>query len=438
MTRKCDPQEGIVVREDVKIGLLALAGALLVLALTFSAHPAAAACDKETAQTTPGTWLNTGDSTGAAGDVKAGANEVKRAFAETDRYLELVRQVFPEPVGMNVRWYKVFNANADLGLGARAVPQEVTVSFLTHFCDGPVLRAESVSRPPDLSLEIEVNNFWNLLYLTSMTLNGRPVYTLAHQTGEHRGFESFERPNALGTARLGGVRVYSRFVLLTRPGALPFTYVTRRQVLGQLRADVRKVREQAVKTAPSIVPVRAAAEQEAALKRRIEEIEKDTYLGAAAKAKRIERLKADYRTDEQRQGATVANAGAMYDAALRRLDEVERSFTPAQLGEPAVLQPSDVHPNSVLANNATTWGFAQPKIDDHYCDHLCRHGQRLVTIDPSYADPRLPRTAPQFFLMALQWRGVRGSDARDPFVERIAADFLAKFDYDKLASLLGR
>lgn len=209
-------------------------------------------------------------------------------------------------------------------------------------------------------------------------------------------------------------------------------------MLEQLRADVRKYREQAVKTAPSIVPVRAAAEQEAALKRRIEEIEKDAYLGAAAKAKRIERLKADYRTDEQRQGATVAKAGAMYDAALRRLDDVERSFTPAQLEEPALLQPNDVHPNSVLANDATTWGFSQPKTDDHYCDHHCRHGQRLVTIDPAYADPRLPRIAPQFFLVALQWRGVPGSDARDPFVERIAAEFLAKFDYDKLASLLGR
>ena len=93
-----------------------------------------------------------------------------------------------------------------------------------------MLRAENISRPPDASLEIEINNLWNLAYPTSIVLDGRPVHALARQAGRHRGFEAYERPIRLGTARLGAVRTCSRFALISRPGASPFTYLTRRQV----------------------------------------------------------------------------------------------------------------------------------------------------------------------------------------------------------------
>jgi hypothetical protein len=139
-------------------------------------------CTAERTASAQGSWLHPGDQSSAARDITVGADEVKRAFAQTDRYPELIRQVLPGPTGRNARWSKVFNAHDDrVRIAPRVVAQELSISFLMHFCAGSVLRAENV---------------------------GRPVFSPAHHVGQHRGVEAYERPLRQGFGTAGNARLH--------------------------------------------------------------------------------------------------------------------------------------------------------------------------------------------------------------------------------------
>lgn len=414
-------------------------GALVVLpfALTSMSYAAGGSCTTESALATPGAWKHGWDQWGGASEIRAGQAEVDAAFARLDPVVQLVRDADPTPVGVSLEWHKVFNAADDRArLSPKLASLDVDVWLVTHLCAGGKVVTSGV--PGDLEITVRSNAVGNVAHPAHVKIDGKEVLYLSHAAGKHRGHDAYERPLTLGLGVTGGTASLSRLVLIARPGTPPlFIPVTRSQVLAHLKTELQQTRAASVKNAPSVVPMRPAAEQEAALRKRIAEIENAAYLGKDAKARRIARLKADYQSDEQQRAGAVARAGDMYDAALARIAELERSHTAAELEQQAILEPGQLHPNSALGASAKNWGFREPKTGDHICTPGCRHGQPLVTLNPAYVDAQLPRTAPQSFVVETHWR-VGMDRERDAFVRSVADGFLEKFDYAKLAAMLGR
>jgi hypothetical protein len=57
-------------------------------------------------------------------------------------------------------------------------------------------------------------------------------------------------------------------------------------------------------------------------------------------------------------------------------------------------------------------------------------GKPLAIYVRDYFDPNLPGTSPQYFTVAFSWTAIKSEKLRD--------DFFARFDFDRLVSLLGK
>ncbi|MEW5900641.1 MAG: hypothetical protein AB1715_04170, partial [Acidobacteriota bacterium] len=282
----------------------------------------------------------------------------------------------------------------------------------------------------DAGLSIDVNSLFDILDNTGATLNAKKVYMLHFDLGEYRGYRLF-MPY---TNNPKDQNRYKRSVLVTRPGRLPFTYVTRKEALDYLRAEVQKAAKAEAARAASTVSIRPKEEQEAAKKRRIEEIQGYSISESAKKA-RIDRFLADFKTDEQLRDEAVAKATAISEARRKRLDKVQGGYTDAQLQEPAVIPAqTGLH---VTRLDSEDWGFVSSKIDlTEDCYPRCKFGQYLVTLNENYYDTNLPPTAFQFFVFTVGSTGIPGDMCPDR--RRIREETLSAFNFEALAAMLGK
>jgi hypothetical protein len=175
------------------------------------------------------------------------------------------------------------------------------------------------------------------------------------------------------------------------------------------------------------------AEQLAAKQRRLDEIDR-MNTGNDARESRRQRYLKDWRSDEQEHEAGVARGMAFWDARLARVDAVRAGLSPQELKEPASLHHRDLYPTGI----SDSWNFTPPKTDRHICNHDCRHGQVLVTIDPSFFAGKAPRTAACLLVLRLVWDAYEHKQARDAISEQLLDGLQERIDFDRLGALLGR
>jgi hypothetical protein len=123
----------------------------------------------------------------------------------------------------------------------------------------------------------------------------------------------------------------------------------------------------------------------------------------------------------------------MYDAKLARVDAVRAGLSPQELKEPASLHHNNLDPIGVTER----WGFTPPKSDRHICNHDCRHGQALVTIDPAFFAGKAPRTAARLLVLRLVWVAYEYKQARDAVSEQLLVSLRERIDFERIGALLG-
>ncbi len=407
---------------------------LAVLALS-AAVPAASAraqepCAAGSEWEIPGIVQDRATHTAGAQDWKIPPAQVQAMLGHARGLIDLLLRpdFIARPRGMQIGYYRAVGSPTPgtSTLDKQPYPLHVEAMIFSFGCAGGKVTRRWTDA--DAGLSIDTNSLFDILEHTGMTLDGRKVYKLHLDLGEHRGHRLFMPPV---TQPLDASRV-QRSVLVAREGRLPFAHVSRKQVLDYLRAQVESASKVETERAASTVTIRPREEQEAEKERRIAEIQSYAISDSAKKA-RIERLLADHKTDEQRRDEAVARQSGLFAARLKRLDTIQSGYTAAQFQEPAVVPgPSDVS-YSVLDRD--DWNFVSPAVDLSVdCYPRCRYGQYLVTLDDGYYDPSLPRSAPQVFVVTLGWRddpkSVRPSKAR------LRDESLALFDFAALEAML--
>jgi hypothetical protein len=333
----------------------------------------------------------------------------------TDVYSELLRQALGE--------YKGYDA-----VGHRSVAGALfkdgpalyryDIYMYDFFCLNGVLHgyldknAEAFDYASPV-VDIQVNGVWDMAGPEARYIIGEKKYfQFGTPIGEIRGFPAFEAADKW-------------VVLVSRPDKFPFIYASRKQLLDELHGRNETTRADELKTADKFDPIRPQAEQD-----KDREKELALFLTGAKdeqiRKKWTERFNNDYRTDEQKHEGHLNKLNAYRDKVRIRLDAVEARYTPEQLKEPAMT-------GIGVARSTMQEDFDFKPTKQEVCGKSpscgALHGMPYAIPNRSYFDLGLPKSAPQFFTVAIQW-------SKDSVKRR--DDFFEHFDFDRLVALLGK
>lgn len=337
----------------------------------------------------------------------------------TDVYAELLRQALGEFKG-----YDAVGHRSVAGALFKDGPAmyRYNIYMYDFFCRNGILHGYLDKNPDDaydfgdLVVAIQVNGVWDMAGPEARYVIGeKRHYQFGTPIGEIRGFPVFEAG-------------HKWVVLVSRPGKSPFIYASRKKLLDELRGRNEKDRAEQLKTADKFDPVRPQAEQD---KDREKELAR-FLIGAKdeqIRRKWTDRFNNDYRTDEQKHEEHLKKINAYHDKVRIRLDTVEARYTPERLKEPAM---TDIG----VASSAMQEDFDFKPAKQEVCGKSpsCgeHHGMPYAIPNRNYFDLDLPRSAPQFFTVAMEWH----SGDKDSVKRR--DDFFEHFDFDRLVALLGK
>jgi len=374
----------------------------------------------------PGTWKQIRER-----DVDLGQSqyipkaELPKLYKQMDAYAELLHQGLGKFTGFHAQWYR--SSGGELFKGGPASYQ-LNVPMFRYGCVKGV--AERNSEYGD-EVSIEVNGIWHMSGSGNQPLiEGKKYQLFGSPVGEIRGFPVFEPFWHNGP---GGVSV--RWVMIVhKPGRLPFHYATRKEVLDSLKAINEDKRAEALAKWDRYDRIRPQAEQE---KDRAKELA--LFLKGAKdeqqKQKWTERFDHDYRTDEQKHAAQRQKYNAIHDKIREHFDKLLASQAPEQLQQMALAD--GYSPDE-------RFEFKPPKSEVCPTTECSEHlGKPLAIPVRSYFDETLPQSSPQFFAVTfeLSARVVRRDgkyNVEEPRLEKMRDEFFARFDFDKLVSMIGK
>jgi hypothetical protein len=330
---------------------------------------------------------------------------------------------------MRAKWKKRISGAPHLSDGPK--PHNVDYFFHKYLCDGGRLVDNSVWERS--SIFIFVNSLEQFAKSTGELRNGKldsnqgkVIYRMSHRLGKHHGYAYFEPPHGDGFGGWG--LQHFRTVLTTYPGKLPFRYLTRQGMINFLRIQLDEQQPRETDRLKLIYPVRPKEVQEAEKSTQVEKLRKEY----ANNPRRVQRHLEDYRTDEQRLADAAAKLRADFDKRRFPLDRIEKKYA-GRLEEVGTVWESDLHYGALDDN----WDFMEVKLkDDHLCNSngICRHGSAWVVMNEDYFDKKMAPDVPQFFTACFAWTTI----SYTPFFVKMKDDWLNNFDFDKLASMLGK
>lgn len=334
----------------------------------------------------------------------------------TDVYSELLRQALGEYKG-----YDAVGHRSVVGALFKDGPAmyRYDVYMFDFFCFNGVLHGY-LDKNPDgeydyggSSVAIQANGVWDMAGPEARYIIGEKKYfQFGTPIGEIRGFPAFEAGDKW-------------VVLVSRPDKFPFIYASRKKLLDELHGRNETTRADELKTADKFFPIRPQAEQD-----KDREKELALFLTGAKdeqmRKKWTERFYNDYRTDEQKHEGHLQKLNAYRDKVRIRLDAVEARYTPEQLKETAMT-------GLGVARSTMQEDFDFKPTKQEVCGKSpscgALHGMPYAIPNRNYFDLGLPKSAPQFFTVAIQW-------SKETVKRR--DDFFEHFDFDRLVALLGK
>ena len=345
--------------------------------------------------------------------------DLARALKDTTVYAELVHAAL-NISGYTAQWNRSVGGRL-FGTGPAKYQMDV---YLTDFdcVNGFVMRADDPDREErdwDQSAHaaILINSTWSMSGPEAdIRINGKKYYSFGSPIGEIRGFPAYESAG----------RVW--VVLVSKPGKKPFHFATRQEVLESLKAQAEAERAKMLGDSTKYVKIRSAEEQKADHDRQLALFLK----GAKDDAQREhwrQRFEHDWRSDEQQLAEAQGKMNKDGDKTLAHINELIAQQTPEQMKMPAM-----AHRNDFMRVGAD---FKFMPTHEETCGQgMCGEifGSPFGIPNINYYNPELSPGRPQFFCVVFSWEG--RTDKIEPRLEKMRDDFFAKFDFDKLASML--
>ena len=143
-----------------------------------------------------------------------------------DKMQQLLQQAYPELNGMEARWYRTMGGYHS-AFNKNITEYELISRFFTWYCNTHSKKL-SLGTEAGTSFGIWVNKLkWFAEKDEKFVVEDKPVFMLLKKQGEMNGFPLYGNDNS--TSNTG--KYFSKAILISRPGQLPFTPITRKQYL---------------------------------------------------------------------------------------------------------------------------------------------------------------------------------------------------------------
>jgi hypothetical protein len=290
--------------------------------------------------------------------------------------------------------------------GAFALPQPAMpvngyhyrIIPLNYFCDGNSLKT---AHETSTYFQISVNFFDSEIYEEAQ--GGRSMaegfHVMPDMPIEEKGHFYFkEKDVSLGFGMSGKSRMW----LITYPGKLPFSYVSKREFLEKRKSILASEMHTSASGFNEVL-------QRIDIEKKYKEAE---FKNDPEKLKRY--IAMDYQSIKDRYEKLLADNENKYKPALKKIDS-QLVVSDIELREPAIVK---LDPNDNLSYLFTDDEDASGKI--------------LIKPNPVYFDKKLPRSSPQFFTVQVS------GNHKDPIALKVMTDLIKAVDFETLQSMLGK
>lgn len=342
-------------------------------------------CNDEGIMNTPGSWKKTNDA-----NFRAGQPQIT---SRIDKMQKLLQAAYPEPKGIEAKWYRTMINNPLIANGP--IPYQLNALFLAYFCNTYENKIEPGGETGTW-FYIWANHFnWFAEYINYYSIQKQPVYLLTEQVGEINGCPLYKGIHNKNSNT--GIK-YSRSIIITRDGQMPYLPVTRKQLLNAFLND-NEMRFAKTLDFEKNRTVKTDEQEEAEKKKNLERIERVTPADKVTRAK--ENFLKNYITDKQRKEETMPKLQKMHDEDMKPARHLLAHSLKPELEEPAILD----------FNNLL-------KFEEF--STLEKGGRQLVRLNPDYFDKTLPKYIPQFLIV--YWRWDKNKPATN-FKDQLKANF---------------
>ena len=353
------------------------------LLYSFSQQP----CNDDIIMNTQGVWKKTIDANMKAGNQSQVINRI-------DQMKKLLQAAYPEPKGLEARWYRSMNNNPLIANGP--IPYQLNSLFLAYFCNTNTNNTIEAGEETGTWFYVWANHFnWFVQRVEYFTVKQQPVYLLTPKTGEINGYPIYKGIHNENSNT--GIK-YSRAIIITRDGQSPYIPVSKKQYLKAFLMYNEKKLPEELTSIEKNTPVKTDQEEEAYKKIQVEKIDNSTIPN---KVKAKDYFLKGYVTDKQRKEKWMADTKKRYETEMKPAQDQLANSTEEELQQPAVIKSLDI---------TSFKGFSTE----------AEGGQQLVRLNPAYLDSKLPKYVPQFLIV--YWRWDKGK-VEENFKNQLEANF---------------
>lgn len=328
-------------------------------------------CNDEIIMAVKGKWAKRPDAT-------MQANNQAQVVSRIDKMQQIVQAAYPEPKGTEANWYRSMGGYYS-SLDKNLVAYNLNTMFYTWYCNIHVKKL-LLGTEASNSLNIWVNKFqWFATIQNDFFIESQPVYLLTKKMGNVNGFLLFAG-NENGTSNTGAS--FSKTILISRPGQLPYTSVSRKKYLLTFLKN-KAVAQKVVTEGILKRKLRNDVEEEAYKNQQLEkEINKPG--NELAKEKATTNFLRGYTTEKQRQQKDLEKTEEVYQKNIKAAADYLKNTAVDELEKPAFVQ-----------NTSYSYSFIKFASESE--------GQMLVQVNNNYFNTRLPPYVPQFLIVYWNW-----------------------------------
>ncbi len=373
---------------------------LFLLLLSASLLVAQEPCNNDIIMAVNGKWTK-------GTDVGMKGTQTAAITSRVDKIQQQLQAAYPQPKGADAKWYRYMGGYYS-SVDKNSDAYELNATFFSWYCN---IHVKKLMKGIEASTSFDVwaNKFkWFAQTDDKFKIDNKPIYLLTKKIGEFNGFALYAGND--NTYRNTGT-TYSKTILISRPGQLPYVPVTRKQYLSVF-LKIKEAWQKSYAESLRKMQVRSDAEEEVYKQQQLERVLALNGPNEAVKEKAKANFLRGYTTAKQRQQADIARSEEVYNRDIKAAADYLNNTQENELMKPAIIL------NTSYASSFIS--FAKES-----------EGLMMVQVNTSYFNNKLPSYAPQFLVVYWYWN-----------TEKPSLDFAAhiekNFDFKALQAMLDK
>lgn len=291
---------------------------------------------------------------------------------------QLLQAAYPEPRGIEASWYYSMEGNS-INKNA-SLPYTFNALFKAYYCNTNYKKL-LLGDETGTWFYVWANRFgWFAREYEKFPVENKPVYLLTKKTGELNGFPLYAGNDNVTSNT--GTR-FSKTILITRPGQLPYTPVSRKQYLIAFLKWKEDFEKKYVDATAKMV-IWSDAEEEANKQKQLEKAMKSARPDEAYQERAKNNFLRNYVTAKQRKQNDITSIETHYQQDIKSAKDYLANASEEELIKPAYIGSGSY---SIYFKNFATES----------------EGNMMVQVNESYFNNKLPTYVPQFLVVYWQW-----------------------------------